>query len=479
MEKPDNLWIKRRKLGFQMIKKLLIADDEEHILSILQEVFSSPQIQLTLARNGEEAIKRVGDTSFDVVLTDLKMPKLDGLDVLKASKDKQPECEVILMTGYGTVETAVEAMKLGAFHYITKPFKIDDVRYLVKKAFEHTRIKKENINLKKQVKKKYSFENIIGTSREMLEVLSLIEKVADTDSTILILGRSGTGKEMVARALHYNSSRAHNLLVPVNCAAIPEDLLESELFGHVKGAFTGAISPRTGRFELANHGTIFLDEVGEMSPSLQAKLLRVLQEKKFDPVGSSNTLKVDVRVIAATNKDLEEEVRNNRFREDLFYRLNVIPLRIPSLKERKDDIPLLLHYFIEKYNEKRSGNIERISDKAMELLIEYEWDGNVRELENLVERLVVLKRGGIVKASDLPEKIRRNFPLPNHVTLADTKGNRQPFPVNLKEEVDSLETFLISRALKLTGGNKEKAANLLGIKRTTLVEKIKRKNIPL
>jgi DNA-binding NtrC family response regulator len=479
MEKPDNLWIKRGKSEFQMIKKLLIADDEEHILSILQEVFSSPQIQISLARNGEEAIKRVGDTSFDVVLTDLKMPRRDGLDVLKASREKQPECEVILMTGYGTVETAVEAMKLGAFHYITKPFKIDDVRYLVKKAFEHTRIKKENINLKKQVKKKYSFENIIGTSREMLEVLSLIEKVADTDSTILILGRSGTGKEMVARALHYNSSRAHNLLVPVNCAAIPEDLLESELFGHVKGAFTGAISPRTGRFELANHGTIFLDEVGEMSPSLQAKLLRVLQEKEFDPVGSTNTLKVDVRVIAATNKDLEEEVRNNRFREDLFYRLNVIPLRIPSLKERKDDIPLLLHYFIEKYNEKRGGNIERISDKAMELLMEYEWDGNVRELENLVERLVVLKRGGIVKASDLPEKIRRNFPLPNHVTLADTKGNRQPFPVNLKEEVESLETFLISRALKLTGGNREKAANLLGIKRTTLVEKIKRKNIPL
>ncbi|NIS75180.1 MAG: response regulator, partial [Deltaproteobacteria bacterium] len=376
--------------------KLLIADDEDHILTILDEVFRGSPMEIHLARSGEEAIKKIEETKFDVILTDLKMPGCDGMTVLRSAKQLQPNCEVIMMTGFGTIETAIEAMKLDAFHYITKPFKIDDVRYLVQKAMEHTTIKKENITLKKQVKNKYQFENIIGTSKAMMDVLSLVEKVSDTDSTILILGASGTGKEMIARAIHYNSARANNLLVPVNCGALPEDLLESELFGHVKGAFTGAIAPRSGRFELANHGTIFLDEVADMSPRLQVKLLRVLQEKEFEAVGSEKTIKVDARVIAATNKDLEEEVRKNTFREDLFYRLNVIPIKIPLVSERKDDIPLLLSYFIDKYNREKGRNIDGISDEALAILTDYTWPGNVREIENLVERIVVIKAEGVI-----------------------------------------------------------------------------------
>jgi DNA-binding NtrC family response regulator len=453
--------------------KLLIADDEEHILSILEEVFLESPIEIQLARSGEDAIKKIEETKFDVILTDLKMPGCDGMTVLRSAKQLQPNCEVIMMTGFGTIETAVEAMKLDAFHYITKPFKIDDVRYLVQKALEHTKIKKENITLKKQVKNKYQFENIIGTSKAMMDVLSLVEKVADTDTTILILGGSGTGKEMIARAIHYNSARANNLLVPVNCGAIPEELLESELFGHVKGAFTGAIAPRSGRFELANHGTIFLDEVADMSPKLQVKLLRVLQEKEFEAVGSEKTVKVDARVIAATNKDLEDLVRQKKFREDLFYRLNVIPIRIPPVEERREDIPILLNHFLEKYNLQKGRNIEGISDEAMEILFEYPWPGNVREIENLVERLVVIKGEGVIESEDLPEKIRRTFIQAG--ALEPSKDLDPGFPADLKGAIDKLESEMIEKALSMSNGNKEIAANLLGIKRTTLVEKIKRK----
>ncbi len=453
--------------------RLLIADDEEHILSILEEVFLDSPVEVHLARSGEEAIKKIEETKYDVILTDLKMPGCDGMTVLRSAKQLQPGSEVIMLTGFGTIETAVEAMKLDAFHYITKPFKIDDVRYLVQKALEHTTIKKENIALKKQVKNKYQFDNLIGTSKAMMDVLSLVEKVADTDSTILILGKSGTGKEMIARAIHYNSARANNLLVPVNCGAIPEELLESELFGHVKGAFTGAIAPRAGRFELANHGTIFLDEIADMSPRLQVKLLRVLQEKEFEAVGSEKTVRVDVRVIAATNKELEELVRQKKFREDLYYRLNVIPIKIPPVSERREDIPLLLNHFIEKYNRQKGRNIEGISDEAMEILMEYPWPGNVREIENLVERIVVIKGSGVVGTGDIPEKIRRQImqPAPPGV-LRDAEPD---YPGDLKEAIEKLESHMIEKALSMSGGNKEAAANLLGIKRTTLVEKIKRK----
>jgi DNA-binding NtrC family response regulator len=455
--------------------KLLIADDEDHILTILDEVFRGSPMEIHLARSGEEAIKKIEETKFDVILTDLKMPGCDGMTVLRSAKQLQPNCEVIMMTGFGTIETAIEAMKLDAFHYITKPFKIDDVRYLVQKAMEHTTIKKENITLKKQVKNKYQFENIIGTSKAMMDVLSLVEKVSDTDSTILILGASGTGKEMIARAIHYNSARANNLLVPVNCGALPEDLLESELFGHVKGAFTGAIAPRSGRFELANHGSIFLDEVADMSPRLQVKLLRVLQEKEFEAVGSEKTIKVDARVIAATNKDLEEEVRKNTFREDLYYRLNVIPIKIPPVSERKEDIPLLLFHFIDKYNREKGRNIAGISDEALAILTDYPWPGNVREIENLVERLVVIKAEGMITLKDLPEKITRGGIQPETSHTA-TEQDRT-VPADLKGAVEKLETEMIEKALDISSGNKEMAANLLGIKRTTLVEKIKRKKL--
>ena len=343
-----------------MKKSLLIAEDEEVTLALLRDVFGRSDLLVHEARTGEEALQHIDQHPVDVILTDLKMPGTDGLSVLAHARKVRPGAEVILMTGHASVESAVRAMKLGAFHYITKPFDIDEVAQLVDRALELTSVRRENVSLRSLARGRGSLENFIGVSDATKEVLSLVRKVADTDSTVLITGESGTGKELIARGLHYLSPRSERMLVPINCSAIPAELLESELFGHVKGAFTGAHATRAGKFETAHNGTIFLDEIAEMSAPLQAKLLRVLQEKSVTPVGGNRAIQVNVRVITATNKDLDEEVSEGRFRSDLYFRLNVIPIRIPPLRDRRDDIPILVDHFVRKYNLEKSRALEGV-----------------------------------------------------------------------------------------------------------------------
>lgn len=456
-----------------MKKSLLIAEDDENILELLLNVFSRPDLHVFPARSGAVAMEQIDQHDFDVVLTDLVMPGGDGLAVLSHAKKALVNCEVILMTGYGTVENAVQAMKLGAFHYITKPFKVVEVVHLVDRALEMAETKKENIHLKQQAIGRYQFENIIGISEPIRQVLSLVAKVAGSSSTILILGESGTGKELIARAIHYNSSRADRMLVPVNCSAIPADLLESELFGHVRGAFTGAHVARTGRFETAHRGTIFLDEIGEMSPPLQAKILRVLQEQSFTPVGGTKPVDVDVRVIAATNKDLEKEIAAGRFRQDLYFRLHVIPIPIPPLRERTDDIPVLAEHFLEKYAPGGGRRVQGFRPDAMEAMKRYAWPGNVRELENLVERLVILSRSAWLEKKDLPPAMfRMGDPSPGEA------GEKLRIKsLDFRKAKEEFENGLIRQALSLSGGNRKKAATLLGLKRTTLLEMLKRKGL--
>ena len=455
-----------------MKKSLLIAEDEEVTLALLRDVFGRTDLLVHEARTGEEALQHIDQHPVDVILTDLMMPGTDGLSVLAHARKVRPGAEVILMTGHASVESAVRAMKLGAFHYITKPFDIDEVAQLVARALELTSVRRENVSLRSLARGRGSLENFIGVSDATKEVLSLVRKVADTDSTVLITGESGTGKELIARGLHYLSPRSEGMLVPINCSAIPAELLESELFGHVKGAFTGAHATRAGKFETAHNGTIFLDEIAEMSAPLQAKLLRVLQEKSVTPVGGNRAIQVNVRVITATNKDLDEEVSEGRFRSDLYFRLNVIPIRIPPLRDRRDDIPILVEHFVRKYNLEKSRALEGVRPESLEILRRYTWPGNVRELENLVERIVVLKGAGWLEPSDIPEKIRRaeRF-LENALPVLGDTG------LDMKSATEDFENALIRQALHLSGGNKNRAATLLGLKRTTFVEMLKRKSL--
>ena len=453
-----------------MKRSLLIAEDDENVLDLLGNLFSRPDTVLHAARTGDEAIALLDQTEIDVVLTDLVMPGRDGLEVLRHARRNRPGCEVILMTGYGTVENAVEAMKLGAFHYITKPFQTVEVVHLVERAVELAEMRKENVHLRKQAIGRYGFENILGISEPIREVLSLVSKVASSDSTVLILGESGTGKEMVARAIHFNSHRANRTLVPVNCSAIPAELLESELFGHVKGAFTGAHTAKQGRFEMAHRGTIFLDEIAEMSPPLQAKILRVLQEQSFTPVGGTKTVNVDVRILAATNRDLEEEIAQGRFRQDLYFRLNVIPIRLPPLRERIEDIPVLVDHFVRKYTVAHGRTVHGFRPETMAALRSYHWPGNVRELENQVERLVVLTRTGWFEPEDLPGEMREGGG-PGDPGGKDPENGR----IDFRRERKALEDRLIRKALAISGGNRNRAAEILGLKRTTFLEMLKRK----
>jgi DNA-binding NtrC family response regulator len=455
---------------------ILVVDDESAIRTALKKFLKDQNFDVSLASNGEEALKVLETGLVDVALVDLVMPKMDGIELIQKMKRVQPQIAPIVITGFGTITSAVQAMKAGAFHYITKPFELDDVISIITAALESSRLRRENIALRSQLSQDYKFQNIIGKSDEMQAVFDLVEKVAETDSTVLLLGESGTGKELVARAIHFNSRRKDNPLVTVNCAAIPEELLESELFGHVKGAYTGAVSTMPGRFNAADHGTIFLDEIGDMSFKLQVKVLRVLQEQSFEPVGSTKTNYVDVRIIAATNQDLERAVKERRFREDLFYRLNVIPIRIPPLRERTSDIPLLTRYFIEKYNKANGCNITGVDSSCMKIMMNYLWPGNVRELENMVERVVVLKRQGVVSVSDLPEKflgLKETAEAPDKLLRKDTLEST----ISLRKAVTEYERNLIKEALEKTGGNKNKAAHLLKLNRTTLVEKIKKLNL--
>ena len=453
---------------------ILIVDDESQNREYLSEILCEEDYNVTSAMDGKDAIAKLSQDIYHVVLTDLQMPELDGLGVIHYLMENKLNCIGIIYTGYGSVKTAVDAMRLGAFDYITKPFKADEIKIVVKKALEHLALQEENIYLKQQLKARYKFENIIGTSDKMQRVFGMIDKVAATDSTVLILGESGTGKELVARALHYNSPRSQNAFVPVNCGAIPEELLESELFGHEKGAFTGAFRTRIGRFELAGGGSIFLDEVSEMSPNLQVKLLRVVQEREFERVGGIKSIKADVRIIAATNKNLEEEVAEGRFREDLYYRLNVIPITLPPLRDRKEDIPLLIRHFLNKYASTSAKTLIEFSKKAMSVIMNYNWPGNVRELENIVERMMVLCDTPEVELSDLPDKIL------SASTNASSEIPQIDLPetgIDLSTAVSEFEKSIIIQALNRSNWVKNQAAKLLHVNRTTLVEKIKKQKL--
>jgi DNA-binding NtrC family response regulator len=372
-------------------KKILIADDEPNIRRVLDAVFAKDGYTVFTAENGKKALDIVStEPSLDVVLCDLIMPDLNGVEVLKAAREINPRLSVVMITAHGTIKTAVDAMKLGAFDYITKPFDMDEIKLIVKNALERSRLLGENIQLKQELKSRYKFDEIIGTSGKMQEVFNVVERVAGSNATVLIRGESGTGKELIAKAIHYNSRRSAKPFIAVSCAALPETLLESELFGHEKGAFTGAVGQKAGRFELAHQGTLFLDEIPEISPGVQVKLLRVLQEREFERVGGTKTVRVDVRLIAATNRDLEELVANGEFRADLYYRLQVIQIFLPSLRERREDIPALVEHFIVKYNERNAKQVKFVSRETMDLLMKYNWPGNIRELENAIERGVVL-----------------------------------------------------------------------------------------
>ncbi len=452
---------------------ILVVDDEVAIRRALEKFLKGDGYEVLAANDGEEALKYFDDNHVDLALVDLVMPKMNGIELIKKIKELSPETVAIVLTGFGTITSAVEAMKAGAYHYLTKPFELDDIESLIKIALEHKSLKEENVRLKRELRTKYKFESMVGDSEEMHSIFDLISKVADTDSTILILGESGTGKELVARAAHYNSKRADKPLVTVNCAAIPEELLESELFGHVKGSFTGAAYTTQGRFDAADRGTIFLDEIGDMSTKLQVKILRVLQERKFEPVGSTKSHEVDVRIIAATNQNLEQAVKEKRFREDLYYRLNVIPVKIPPLRKRASDVPLLIKFFLDKFNKENKHNLDGFSKEAMSMLVHYDWPGNVRELENLVERLVVLKKGGKVELPDLPDKLGQRQSTQPSKPVVDIPSTG----ISFKTAVSDFENELIIKALEKTGWNKNKAAALLQLNRTTLVEKIKKKNL--
>jgi DNA-binding NtrC family response regulator len=424
------------------------------------------------AANGEQGIAALGREAYDLVMTDLKMPGADGMDVLKFVIGHCPETICIILTGHGTIKNAVEAVRSGAYDYLTKPVDLEEIMIAVQRSIEFRNLKRENVLLRNQLRKKYKFENIVGDSPAMQKVFQTIEKVADTDSTIMILGESGTGKELVARAVHYNSSRGKGPLVPVNCAAIPSELLESELFGHEKGAFTNAIRTRVGRFELAQGGTIFLDEIGDMDPVLQSKLLRVLQDRSFERIGGTRTIQVDIRVITATHRNLKELVEQGRFREDLFYRLNVIPITIPALREHKSDIPLLIQHFLTQFSRTKNRQIQGIDAEATRKLMEYDWPGNIRELENMIERIVILTNSEVISLADLPERIQNIQP----------KTQSLPFEIpeegiSLDSAVNEFEKRLILQALTKTGWVKNKAAQLLNLNRTTLIEKIKRQNL--
>ena len=462
--------------GGSLLRKshVLVVDDEELYRRALDRILSRVGHEVSQARDAKEALEFVSSQPVDLVLADVRMPGINGLELVRQVHDISPDLPCIVITGFGSPESSVDALRAGAFWYLEKPFdqaNLDVVRRLVDQAIEHGRLKAENRILQGQLRTKYSFESIIGTSSALRGVLDVVSKVSDTDSTVLITGESGTGKELIARAIHYNSRRANHRLVTVNCGAIPEELLESELFGHVRGAFTNAVSHREGRFSLAHGGTIFLDEIGDMSPSLQVKLLRVLQDRTFEPVGSSKTQSVDVRVIAATNQNLEVAIRENRFREDLYYRLNVIPIEVPALRQRAEDVPLLAQYFLDVMNQERGTRVDSISDEAMQHLCAYGWPGNVRELENLMERLTVLRGEGEITPEDLPASHRIAASTDPTVPRLSSEG------LSFRDVVDRVETDLIVQALEQTHGNKNKAAQLLGLNRTTLLEKIKKKGL--
>ena len=457
---------------------VLVVDDHELYRKAVERILVRAGHQVSTARDASEAMQLVTQGPIDLVLCDVKMPGISGLELVRQIREIHPDLPCIVITGYGGAEASLEALRAGAYWFLEKPVEPahhDVLRRLAAQAIEHGRLKAENRLLQRQLHGRYHHQNLIGASPALRRVLDLVERVADTDSTVLVTGESGTGKEMIARALHWSSRRAERMFVTVNCGAIPEELLESELFGHVRGAFTNAVSHREGRFSLANGGTIFLDEIGDMSPTLQVKLLRVLQDRTFEPVGSSHSIKVDVRVIAATHQRLDVAIREKRFREDLYYRLNVIPIELPALRERREDIPLLVAHFLRLAAEEKKLGPCTIAPEALERLVQHDWPGNVRELENVIERCVVLRGQGEIGVADLPFEL--NGAGTERVPAASDASRAAPAGLAFHDVVDRFEADLILRALQQTHWNKNQAARLLGLNRTTLLEKIKKKGL--
>ncbi|MBI5443191.1 MAG: sigma-54-dependent Fis family transcriptional regulator [Deltaproteobacteria bacterium] len=448
--------------------KILVVDDDESLRRILEYNLAQEGYAVATVGSGEEALASLERTTFDLVLTDIKMPGMDGIDLLKKVKEHSPGTQVVIITAFGTIEMAVEAMKAGAFEYVTKPYNREELKLTIRKALRFRTLETENVRLRREVGRKFGFENLIGDSSEMQAVFRLIEKVADSEASVLITGESGTGKELVAHAIHHRSSRAEEPFVAINCAAIPRELLESELFGHRKGSFTGAIRDKKGKFEEAHGGTLFLDEIGELSIDLQAKILRALQEKEVTPVGSNQTSRVDARILAATNRDLEGAVEEGHFRGDLYYRLAVVPIHLPSLRDRPEDIPLLVAHFLRQL---APGKTITVAREAMQALQRYPWKGNVRELENAMERLLILRDADTIRLEDLPEKIRH----PEQVSLSDAGPAHFTFTfppggVGLEEA----ERALIEEALRRAAWNQSKAAKLLRIPRHILLYRMEK-----
>jgi DNA-binding NtrC family response regulator len=445
-------------------ERVLIVDDEKSMCQFLSIMLRKEGYHVATVYNGKKAIEEIRKSRFDVVLTDIKMSGMDGIEVLTQIKNVDPSIPVIIMTAYASQKTAIEAVNRGAFHYLIKHAKNDEIKMVIRNALDMRRVRAENMLLKKQLRKSSDFKTIVGNSEEMEKVFNLVDKVAESDSTIMIFGESGTGKELIARAIHQRSNRAGGPFVSINCGALPESLLESELFGHVKGSFTGAIKDKEGLFKVAQGGTFFLDEVGETSPTIQVKLLRVLQEREIIPVGGTNPIRVEVRLIAATNADLEKAVKQENFRADLFYRLNVIPIQLPPLRKRRDDIPLLVNHFLAKYNENIDPKRQKaITKSAMEVLANYNWPGNVRELENVIERAVILSDGNEIKVDALPDKIRQKEP-----------SGQQLIMDKVQVTLEELEREYLIKVLDDTNWQKKKASAILGINASTLYRKIQR-----
>lgn len=443
--------------------RILVADDEPSHRQMIEAVLAAEGYEVAQAEDGQAAIVAVEDRFYDLVILDVRMPNVDGIQALQKIKQISPDIPVIIMTAYASVGSAVDALKSSAYDYLIKPLDIDELKILVAKALRHHQLEQENIYLKERLNDRFDFSNIIGRSRTMTQLFETIALVAPSEATALIVGESGTGKELIANAIHQNSRRKDLPFIKVNCAALPETLLESELFGHEKGAFTGAIARRQGRFQLAHNSSIFLDEIAEMAPATQAKILRVLQEREFEPVGGTQTIKVDTRVIAATNKNLEKEIQEGRFREDLFYRLNVVTVEVPPLRRRREDIPLLADFFLKHYAEKNHRLIKGFTPRATDLLMRYDWPGNVRELENIIERSVIMARGEMITPLEFPIDLQNLDDQLKESRIDLTPGR------SLKE----VEKVLILRTLEETGGNRTHSARILGISRRTLQLKLK------
>lgn len=447
------------------IGKVLVVDDEKGMRDLLYKVLSKEGYEVFLAEDGEEGLEFVKNQAPDVIIADLDMPVMNGIEMIKHVKAFDPNVLIIIITAYASIESAIEALKIGAFNYIIKPFKTEEIRIALSKAMEHVNLLNQNLYLKKEIEDNISFPGVIGKSEKMKNIINLIEAVSKTDSVVLIEGESGTGKELVARAIHENSNRKEQPFVVLNCGALAEGVLESELFGHERGSFSGAITQRKGRFELAHKGSLFIDEIGELSLSAQTRLLRVLQEKEFERVGGNFPIKVDVRIISATNKNLEKEVKENKFREDLYYRLNVFKISLPPLRERLEDLPEFCNYFLDKFNKQMNKKIKGFSQEAIKILNSYPWYGNIRELQNVIERAVVLCKGEIITPRELPENLL-------------TIEHQQSFEIregeDLESVIDRIEKQFILKALKKAAYSQTKTAELLGIKRTTLRYKLEK-----